>query len=219
MKWLHIVVEGPTEETFVGEVLKPHLTSRGVYPVATLVATRLVDHGPNFKGGVTAYSKTRRHIIRLLNDRSAIAVTTMFDFYGLPSDFPGRAHQPAGSGRVRVAYLEEQLQNEVGDPKFIPYLALHEFESMIFVSPEHLARLIPDLNAQVLLNVKNQFNSPEEINDSPQTAPSKRLKALVSGYQKILHGSLVTRDIGLDRIRSECAHFDDWLRKLEALGE
>jgi hypothetical protein len=219
MKWLHIVVEGQTEETFVGEVLKPHLFSRGIYPVATLVTTRLVDLGPNFKGGITSYSKTRRHISRLLNDRGASAVTTMLDFYGLPADFPGRTHLPTGSGRTRVAYLEAQLQSEIDNPKFIPYLALHEFESMIFVAPEYLARLFPGINAQALLKIKEQFSSPEEINDDPQTAPSKRLQAIIAGYQKPLHGPLVTRDIGLDRIRKECSHFDEWLRKLEALGE
>jgi hypothetical protein len=32
--------------------------------------------------------------------------------------------------------------------------------------------------------IRNQFLTPEEIDDSPVTAPSKRVEALVPGYQK-----------------------------------
>jgi hypothetical protein len=59
--------------------------------------------------------------------------------------------------------------------------------------------------------------SPEDINDSPETAPSKRILAAMSGYQKTFHGPLIACDIGIDPMRAACPHFDQWLRALEGL--
>ncbi|MCB1953924.1 MAG: DUF4276 family protein, partial [Rhodocyclaceae bacterium] len=61
--------------------------------------------------------------------------------------------------------------------------------------------------------------SPEDINDSPHTAPSKRILATMAGYQKTFHGPLIACDIGLDAMRRECPHFAGWLQKIEALRE
>ncbi len=85
-----ILVEGQTEEAFVTQLLAPHLASRNVYPVPKLVITKRVKGGPDFKGGVFSYIKVKNDIKLLLKDTSASVVTTLLDFYGLPSDFPGR---------------------------------------------------------------------------------------------------------------------------------
>ena len=61
----------------------------------------------------------------------------------------------------------------------------------------------------------NCYDSPEHINDSPITAPSKRILRCCPGYDKPLHGSLIAMDIGLDTIRKQSQHFDKWLTKLE----
>lgn len=58
--------------------------------------------------------------------------------------------------------------------------------------------------------------SPEHINDGPSTHPSARL-ARVPRYRKVRDGTAMARRIGLDRIRSECAHFSEWLTRLETL--
>ena len=62
------------------------------------------------------------------------------------------------------------------------------------------------------------FSSPEEINDSPETAPSKRVEALIPGYQKPLMGTLAALEIGLEKIRDACPHFNNWLSQIEAFG-
>ncbi len=96
---------------------------------------------------------------------------------------------------------------------------LHEFEAMMFVSPESIAAAFSNTALKdKLMAIKAEFDSPEEINDNPQTAPSRRLRTLFPGYQKPLHGPLVVLEIGLDQIRNECPHFNEWLRKLESLG-
>ena len=94
-----ILVEGQTEETFVKQTLGPYLSSLGVFVVPTIIATKRIKSGPSFKGGMPSYPKVRREILRLLGDSSAALVTTMIDFYGLRTSFPGR--------RVRVLQAEE----------------------------------------------------------------------------------------------------------------
>ena len=53
------------------------------------------------------------------------------------------------------------------------------------------------------------------IDDSPQTVPSKRIKQIVPGYDKPFMGNLAILQIGLETIRRECHHFDGWLSTLE----
>jgi hypothetical protein len=214
-----VYVEGQTEETFVGEVLAPHLSKNGIYLIAALATTKRVKSGTDFKGGIVSYGKTRNDILRLVHDTSAALVTTMIDFYGLPADFPGRKNMPTGSCYKRVAHLEEEFLKDIDHLKFLPYLALHEFEAMLFVSPHQIAETFPNVNVrEALLAIRADFKSPEEINDDPQTAPSKRLAKILPRYQKPLYGPLIARKIGLDLIRNECPHFNDWLKKLEVLS-
>lgn len=220
MRRILILVEGQAEATFVREVLAPHLSNLGVYPVAKLATTKRVKSGSDFKGGVRTYGKVKNDLLRLLPDSNAALVTTMLDFYGLPQDFPGRKKMPGGSCYERVVHLESEFQKDIRHRKFLPYLELHEFEAMMFVSPGEIAKLFPKQDVkEELLTIKSEFQSPEEINDNPNTAPSKRLVSLLPQYQKPLHGPLVILEIGLERIRGECPHFNEWLEKLEALGE
>ncbi len=214
-----VLVEGQTEETFVREILASHLSALGVYPIAKLATTKRVKSGPDFKGGITSYARFKKDVIRLLGDTSAALVTTMIDFYGLPTGFPGRGAMPSGSCYVQAAYVEQEIRQDIQHPRFLPYLALHEFEALLFVDPAKIDEAFPDTNkVDELAAIKKQFKSPEEIDDDPLTAPSKRLEALFPEYKKPLHGPLVILEIGIDQIRAECTHFDDWLLTLEKLG-
>jgi hypothetical protein len=95
---------------------------------------------------------------------------------------------------------------------------MHEFEGLLFSDCASFSRGIsrPDLEGD-LRQIRNAFATPEEINDSPTTAPSKRVEALVAGYRKPLLGVFAALEIGLDRIRAECPHFNGWLTQLESL--
>lgn len=212
-----ILVEGQTEETFVKQVLAPALAERGVYAVPTVHNTKRVKDGPNFKGGVTGFEKFRSDLARLLRDREATA-TTLIDYYGLPEDFPGmkeRARHAAARDRVR--HVEAALAAAMGNPpNFIPFIALHEFEAWVFTDPAVLPRLMTEPGkAADMLALRSSVSGPEDINESPQTAPSKRLLRLFPGYRKPFHGPNAVETIGLDCIRKECPHFDAWVGKLE----
>ena len=219
MKRVFLLVEGQTEETFTREVLAPHLEKHEIYPEPILAKTKRVKDGPDFKGGITSYERVKNDINLLLPNTNVAAVTTMIDFYGLPSKFPGRANMPPGDCYKRVAHVEDEFGKAIGHRKFIPHLMLHEFEALMFVRPDVIAAAFPEVRSEAKLRaIKGAFNSPEEINDDPNKAPSKRLKQIFGGaYQKDLHGPLVTIEIGIEQIRRECAHFNAWLEKLETL--
>ena len=75
--------------------------------------------------------------------------------------------------------------------RFIPYVQMYEFEGLLFSDTLALAK---GVNQGRLVDrfkiIRDQFDTPEEINDSPETAPSKRILNLFPEYDKPLHGSL-----------------------------
>src|SRR3990172_4337038 len=70
-----------------------------------------------------------------------------------------------------------------GITRYEPYLALHEFEAMVFVDPRRAEWVFA--NAAVVTGLEQigtGFSSPEEIDEGPDTAPSKRIRGLFPGY-------------------------------------
>lgn len=97
-------------------------------------------------------------------------------------------------------------------------LQLHEFEALLFSDPQKLEdwlSLDTVIPYNSFANIRNAFDTPEDINDSPHTAPSKRILSIAKSYNKVVDGNLIAQDIGLNRIRQQCPHFDAWLLKLE----
>lgn len=215
MSRLYLLVEGQTEEAFVNELLVPHYARQGLYLRPIIVST-----SPGQKGGVVRYAKVRPQIEKLCKQDAAAHVSTLFDLYALPGDFPGKAsadYPAMGSGRVKAAFLEAALAQDIGQRNFLPNLLVHEFEALLFVRVEAFADWMDDDRVLEPLRAVSATTAPEDINDSPQTAPSKRILAAMPGYQKTLHGPLIACDIGLDAMRVVCPHFDGWLQKIESL--
>lgn len=218
MKRVLISVEGQTEETFVQEILANHLRNYNVTPIPVVVATKVIKQGNKFKGGLNSYIQVRNDICKLLQDTSVTAVTTMYDLYHLPTDFPGYATRPPGNGAVKAVHLEAEFQQQIAHPRFRAYLQVHEFEALLFTSPEVIARMFPGTNRlPELMQIRQTFNSPEDINEGATTAPSKRILNLFPNYDKPLDGALIAIEIGVDRMRAECLHFNNWLTWLEGL--
>ena len=104
-------------------------------------------------------------------------------------------------------------------PRFLAYLMIHEFEALLFSAPIVLAQVMNYLAAEThLQRIRASFATPEHINDDPITKPSARVLGRFPGYQKVLHGPNTLSRIGLATVRRECAHFNEWVTKLEALG-
>lgn len=213
-----ILVEGQTEERFVKDVLAPAFWPRGMFISPTLLVTKRVKDGPNFKGGVTSFAKFRNDADRLLNSAGGALVTTMLDYYRLPSDFPGMDNRPPnGTPEQRVQHVEAAVGSHFGSPgNFVPFFALHEFEAWLFSSPSELPKAMTEPQKQPRFEeIRAEVPTPEDINERPEFAPSKRIVTLFPAYKKTLHGPLTAKRIGLDGIRSECPHFDHWIKILE----
>ena len=155
----------------------------------------------------------------------------MVDYYGLPQTgtraWPNRADAARLSFPYRPASVENALHDDVvrhmphgfNASRFVPFVMMHEFEALLFSDCRRFVEGIgngPQL-ARDFQDIRDQFDTPEHINDSPCTAPSRRILALVPGYQKPLDGTNVALHIGLDAIRNQCPHFADWLTRLERL--
>ncbi len=65
--------------------------------------------------------------------------------------------------------------------------------------------------------IRQKFETPEHIDDGPDSAPSKRILDLYPAYEKPLMGERAALEIGLPKIRQECPLFNAWLSKLETL--
>ncbi len=226
MSRLLIHVEGETEETFVNEILAPHLYRYGY----TKVSARLVGNARqrDRRGGVRAWSSVRKDILRHLKEDIECLSSTMMDFYALPQTgekaWPRRAEAaqlafPEKAISVERALLTDicnEMDNGFDQTRFIPYVMMYEFEGLLFSDTDKLGLGIgkPELSPKFQA-IRDQFTTPEEINDSPLTAPSKRIINLVPNYEKPLMGTLAILEIGLDAIRKECPLFRKWIERLE----
>lgn len=217
MNRLYLVVEGQTEETFVRELLAPHYARNGLFITPIIVRT-----SPGHKGGVTGYGKVKVQLNRLCKQDRHANVSTLFDLYGLPSDFPGKnlaGFPSTGTGEQKAVFLEARLAEDINEPNFVPNLMVHEFESLLFVKPEAFGYWVDSRElVDSLAAIASAHETPEHINDSPQTAPSKRIMKLMPEYKKTFHGPLIAADIGLDSLRLACPHFNGWLLRLEQLA-
>lgn len=229
MARLLIHVEGQTEETFVNEVLCDHLIGQGY----EAVGARLMGNARlrRRRAGIRPWPSAKRDILKHLRQDSGCIATTMVDFYGLPQEgdgaWPGRAQATSADVHEKATRVEhallESVREEMGPAfnpeRFIPFVMIHEFEGLLFSDCTAFGRGIgrEDLEPQ-LRQIREGFSTPEHIDDSPLTAPSKRVEGLVSGYQKPLHGTLAALEIGLARIRAECNHFHRWMLTLESLA-
>jgi hypothetical protein len=217
---VNVVVEGQSEETFVRDVLAPALGAREVfmYPRRVLTARR---RGIHHRGGLLSFERASRDIRQWLAQEPDAFVTTMFDLYALPEDFPSWAEARQRTDVYdRVAVLEQAMTLSIGNRLFIPFIQVHEFEALLFSDVDTTDLLLSTgdpSRAEELRKVRASFDWPEHIDDGRETAPSKRLRALYPRYDKVAFGPLIAEQIGLSTLRQECRHFGEWVSRLEHL--
>jgi hypothetical protein len=227
MARLLIHVEGQTEESFVNEVLRSYLVNAGYQSVSARIVgnARLRQR----RGGIRPWPSVRKDIINHLRQDPGCIATTMVDFYALPQQgdgaWPGRAAASGAVAGLKASCVEEaladDLSKEVGSSfnpgRFVPFIVMHEFEGLLFSDCTAFSQSIG--RADLLPHfqrIRDAFETPEDINDSPVTCPSSRVKTLMPGYEKPLFGTLAALEIGLSQIRTQCPHFDSWLKQLES---
>ena len=205
MTRLAVSVEGETEEEFVKGSLAIHLRGRGVYAIPVLLgrARRRAKGGGNVT--INRLANEMRHL-----RGSFDAVTSLVDFYGFQD-------KKTLSPDDLIRAIRHTI-GRVNDPSLFPYVQVHEFEGLLFSQVDAFETLFGDASVADLKSIRSAFNTPEDINDNQETAPSKRIRQIIESYRKSLHGPMLAEEIGVDRMRRECPRFDGWLRRLESLA-
>ncbi|WP_303787331.1 DUF4276 family protein [Azovibrio restrictus] len=208
-----IVCEGQTEVEFVKNCLAPYLLSHGLQAFPSLLRSPSGHH----RGGRVTVERLVKFISHQYHE--ADRITTLVDFYGF-QDRNGRSRAELEADIL--AGIERTITGF--DPRFVlPYVQMHEFEGLLFSDPQAFMWVEDGWNDETqarLEAVAQAFDSPEDINDSPQTAPSKRILSIFPAgtYSKTEHGPLIAQAIGIDTIRAKCPAFNAWVEKLQAWG-
>lgn len=216
---VYIIVEGQTEQTFVREVLAPEMGHMGIFLHPVLIGK------PGRKGGDVRFERAKGDIGRVMRQRSDTYISTMFDYFRLDPNWPGNVNIQGNPTAIEKAErieketfvkIKELFPDHNVEDRFIPYIEMHEFEALLFSEASILAKKI-GVNKSKIEDILQEFGEPEEINDGPDTAPSKRLISLKSGYRKVAMGKTISETIGIPTIRKKCPHFDSWITRLEKI--
>jgi hypothetical protein len=186
---IQIICEGLTEVDFIKKIVNPYLK------------TFQINLKPINMGGNVSIERMLSHI----NKTGTPIVTTFVDYYGFKGNI-GKS----------IEDLEKTLEDRSPKEYLIPYLQKHETEALWFSDISIIASV---MNAsasqrQELEKIEKAFDTPEDINNSPETAPSKRLEALFRGYNKITDGLNIADGLGIEKMREKCPRFDAWLKRL-----
>lgn len=213
-KIVRIVVEGPTEEKFIKQIVGPYLLAKGIQTIP------IVLHGD------VKFDRVKGDVIKSLKDRKTKAVSYFVDYYGL-KEWPEKEAIQANSTPRQIADIlnsaaKNSICKEAGDDlnpcrRFVPFMAVHEFETLLFSDSKVLSEELR-IRQDRVDDVLNEFGgSPENINNNPETAPSKRLEQWKANYKKTVDGISIAQKIGLFAMRDKCPLFYNWLTAIESL--
>lgn len=214
MKNVYIYCEGQTEESFVNEVLYPYFFHRNIF-VSPIICSTKRTLTRKYKGGVSDYTKIRKELIILCKSHPKEYLTTMFDYYAMPDNTPGiESKEPDVYERIHK--IEGLINDDINQPNCRFHFMLHEFEGILFSNPRSFEIIADEATVQQIQDIRDCYPTPEHINNSPETAPSKRLEKLIPNYAKVLNGTLLSKDMGIDSIMEQCQHFREWVKFIES---
>ena len=204
MKRVLVFCEGQTEETFIKKIVAPIFYEKALVFI------------PIPCGGVSKYSIIKKRLSDLCKSDKSALVTTMLDYYGLPEETPEKRTNHGGDIYCHIQGIENAIGRDIGESNLLPNLMVHEFEALLFSKSECFQYCeMSQGSLKELQKISEEFEGPEYINNSPDTAPSKRILKVYPQYNKILDGYNVAREIGIDTMRMKCRHFDEWISKIE----
>ncbi len=215
------LVEGETEKIFIEELLAPHLVQKNIYLKPILISK------PGQKGGDVKFARVKNDMELHLKQRHDTYLTLFVDYYGIKKDWPGLNEAKKQSTPDRKAeVINNATKGEVkalfgaqnAQQRFIPYVSMHEFEALLFSLPRILA-LHLQVEQSKIDEILFTCRSPEQIDDSSQTAPSKQLEKLSPKFKKTTTGITVAKATGLLEIRQCCPIFNSWVTKMESVSE
>ena len=209
-KRLYIVVEGQTEEEFVKSLLAPHFLKESIYVYPVIIHT-----SKGHKGGFVNYDHLKNDVNKLLHSQgNDVVVTTFVDYFRCP-DLPQKEKWEAIHNHTKqVEQMESVISADISDRRFIPYIQLHEFEALLFSAIDGFNEYFNENIVAQLQAIIDDFDNPEDINSSPEGAPSKRLLRIIQEYDKVMYGNIVALEIGIIKILDKCPRFRNWVDTL-----
>lgn len=212
MKRLYIVVEGQTEQEFVNSLIAPYLQRFNIYDVTPI----MIRTSKTGRGGFVNYLHLKNDVMKLLHSssKSDFIVTTFVDFFRIP-EVPHRERWTSKVSHLEQALeMEKCISDDISDCRFIPYIQLHEFEALLFSSNKGFEAYFTKNEAIETQKIIEFFNNPEDINSSPDGAPSKRLLSIKTEYNKVIEGNLIALEIGINELLAKCPKFNLWINQL-----
>ena len=215
------IVEGATERNFITEVLQPYLNKKNIF-ITPIMASKAGQ-----KGGDIKFTRIKQDIQNHLKQRKDTYITLMIDFYGLTDwknlDEAKQKNSPSEKANIINKAIQDEIEELLPEynskKRFIPYVNIHEFEALLFSDPEILSKHLQVDKKQIEQIIK-ECGEPEKINDSRETAPSKRLDSLSNNrFKKIATGLEIAKEIGILKMRTACPLFDIWLNNIEKLAQ
>jgi hypothetical protein len=222
MKKLIIIVEGDSEDEFVKRILVPFFISKGLphYSIQSIIVT--------MKGGGHGYNNIehlKNTIKPILHDRDKPIVTTLIDHYKLNSErkLPGynniARNLPINERLVKMeGLLNDAVQNIRKYEYFIPYIQRHEFETLLFANPEDGFDLEDEPIKRDIVDLCSSYDSIEDINSTPEGAPSVRLGAIYAKHGRKYNKGADAVDIAelttMEKILEKCPRFKNWIDTL-----
>lgn len=215
---VYIMCEGQTEESFINRVLAPYFEPFQIYCIPIIYRTKTTTSRV-YRGGIDTYGKIKHQTQMLCHQHPNELVTTFVDYYQLPGDTPGM-NLPYTSLYDRIATIEKCVEDDINASNLVFHLAVHEFEALLFSDPDAFQLISEDDNViSQIHQIHDYYENPEFINNSVETAPSKRLLQLIPYYAKIRHGTMLSEYIGIEKMKDECPHFKRWIEKVRRTYE
>ena len=219
MKRVIILVEGDSEIILMNELVIPFLyqvlytCGKAEVECSIEVAKITTNKTLNKKGGNISYVHLVNEINRFVSQGCTL-ITTFFDFFRLPTDFPGYTKAGNRVDEIEKAVALDMKSRIPALPEFLPYIQMHEFEALLFSGIEGF-ELVLDEESQLkkIQEIMDEYDNPEDINGGTNTAPSKRLTQIYN-YDKTADSELILEMLGLDVIYSKCPRFSNWLDEL-----
>ena len=214
MRRLVFIVEGRSEERFINKLLIPYLSAKEGLQGIPMHAQQLVTNRKRLiRGGNVSFGKFANDV-RNIAAFGDVLVTTLIDFFRLPTDFPGYTTDSMKVDMVEQA-IRDTLATEVDPAIFLPYIQRHEFETLLFSNIDGFSVMDMDKKSLAQLeSIEREYANPEDINGGAETAPSKRLEHIFN-YEKAADSFAILSAIPIDTIRAKCPRFDRWVAQLE----
>lgn len=195
-KNVSVICEGQTEVDFIKKLNRKYFNIRNISlkPI-TLNKTSAMN------GNVSM-----DRLVYFIKRAPEVIVTTFVDYYGFKGEI-GKSYME----------LERQIKKLSEKEHIIAYVQLHEIEALWFTNINAI-KDVKDASTdqmQSLEEIVKTYPNPEDINNSRETAPSKRLETIFKDYKKIRDGNAIADKISIEEMKKKCPHFSNWLDEIE----